>query len=95
MSILLVFLIGGLLTFGMRFSFIYQEGRKSMPERIQRALRLVAPAVLSAIAVPELLQDSNGLHLGLANHRLVAGLLAVLVAWWIGFGLLLTLQLLP
>jgi branched-subunit amino acid transport protein len=104
MSILFVFLIGGLLTFGMRFSFIYLLGRMAMPERFQRVMRLVAPAVLSAIVVPELLLNSSGLDLSLANDRLIAGLVAILLAWWtkntlvtflVGFVLLLVLQLIP
>jgi len=104
MSILLVLLFGGLLTFGMRFSFIYLLGRMAVTKRFQRVLRLVAPAVISAIVVPELLLNSSGLHLSLANDRLIAGLFAMLLAWRtkntlitivVGFGLLLALQLIP
>jgi branched-subunit amino acid transport protein len=81
MNIWLVFLLGGLLTFGMRFSFIYLLGRYELPETIRRALRFVPPAVLSAIVVPELFVRSGEIQVSLTNYRLLAGLLAVLVAW--------------
>jgi branched-subunit amino acid transport protein len=81
MNIWLVFVLGGLLTFGMRFSFIYLLGRYEVPETIRRALRFVPPAVLSAIVVPELFVRSGEIQVSLTNYRLLAGLLAVLVAW--------------
>jgi len=49
MNIWVVMLAAGLLTFGMRLSFIYLFGRFEIPETIRRALRFVPPAVLSAI----------------------------------------------
>jgi branched-subunit amino acid transport protein len=81
MNIWLVFLLGGLLTFGMRFIFIYLLGRFEVPETMRRALRFVPPAVLSAIVVPELLIRSGQMDLSLTNFRLLAGIVAVLVAW--------------
>lgn len=81
MNIWLVLILGGLLTFGMRFIFIYLLGRLEIPETVRRALRFVPPAVLSAIVVPELLVRSGQVELSLQNFRLLAGLAAVLVAW--------------
>jgi branched-subunit amino acid transport protein len=81
MSIWLVFLLGGILTFGMRFVFIYLLGRIEIPETLRRALRFVPPAVLTAIVVPELLVRSGQIDLSPSNFRLLAGLAAVLVAW--------------
>lgn len=81
MNIWLVFLLGGLLTFGMRFLFIYLLGRFEVPETMRRALRFVPPAVLSAIVVPELLIRSGHIDFSLTNTRLLAGIVAVLVAW--------------
>ena len=81
MSIWLVFLLGGVLTFGMRFIFIYLLGRFEIPETLRGALRFVPPALLSAIVVPELLVRSGQIDLTLSNFRLLAGLAAVLVAW--------------
>ena len=39
------------------------------------------PAVLGALIVPALLAPAGALDLSLANARLLAGLLAVAVAW--------------
>ncbi len=82
MNIWLVMFMGGLITFGMRFSLIYLFGRFQIPETIRRALHYVPPAVLSAIVFPELLLRDGTLYLSLENFRLVAGLAAVLVAWF-------------
>jgi branched-subunit amino acid transport protein len=81
MNIWLVMLFGGLITFGMRFSFIYLFGRFEVPQTMRRALHYVPPAVLSAIIFPELLIQNGRLALDLANERLLAGLISVLVAW--------------
>ncbi len=81
MNIWLILLLGGLLTFGMRFVFIYLLGRFEVPDTLRRALRFVPQAVLSAIVVPELLIRSGRVDLSLMNFRLLAGLVAVLVAW--------------
>lgn len=82
MNIWLVFLLGGLITFGMRLSFIYLFGRFEIPQMLHRALRFVPPAVLSAIIFPSVLMPNNQLDIGFGNHRLLAGLVAVLVALW-------------
>jgi branched-subunit amino acid transport protein len=82
MSLWLVIVAGGLLTFAMRFSFIYLLGRLDVPEKLRRALRFVPPAVLSAIILPELMMPSGAVDLTLRNYRLLAGGLAVVVAWW-------------
>lgn len=82
MNIWLVMLLGGLLTFAIRFSFIYLFGKFHIPETMRRALHYVPPAVLSAIVFPELLLPNGTLNLSFTNYRLMAGLVAVLVAWW-------------
>jgi len=82
MNIWLVMLLGGLITFGMRFSLIHLFGRLEVPETIRRALHYVPPAVLSAIVFPELLMPKGTLILSLDNTRLLAGLIAILVAWF-------------
>jgi len=81
-NIWLVFLLGGLITFGMRLSFIYLFGRFQIPQIVHRALRFVPPAVLSAIIFPNVLMPNNQFDLSLGNHRWMAGLMAVLVALW-------------
>jgi branched chain amino acid efflux pump len=81
MNIWLVLIAGGLITFGMRLSFIYLLGRVTVTAGVQRALRLVPAAVLSALVAPELLMPDGSLDIGLGNHRWLAGLVAILVAW--------------
>ena len=82
MNIWLIMLIGGLLTFGMRFSLIFLFGRLEVPETMRRALHYVPPAVLSAIILPELLYPVNSFDLPFGNIRLLAGIIAILVAWY-------------
>lgn len=82
MNIWLVMLLGGLVTFGMRFSLIYLFGRFQVPEMMRRALHYVPPAVLSAIIFPELFLSEGALDVSLGNTRLLAGLAAVLTAWF-------------
>ena len=82
MNIWLAMVLGGLITFGMRFSFIYLFGRLEVPETIQRALRFVPPAVLSAIVFPELLIHSGNLDLSFGNTRLLAGVAAIVAAFF-------------
>ena len=82
MNIWLLFLIGGLITFGMRFSFVYLLGRFEIPETFRRALHYVPPSVLSAIILPELFYRDGVFDASLSNERLLAGLVAVAVAAW-------------
>ena len=82
MNIWLVMLLAGLVTFGMRFSFVFLLGRFEVPETMRRALHYVPPAVLSAIIFPELFLRDSHLDLSLGNSRLLAGLVAVTVAAW-------------
>ena len=81
MNIWLVMLFGGLITFGMRFSFIYLFGRFHIPETMRKALHYVPPAVLSAIIFPELFLQNQHLDISLGNHRLLAGLVAIITAY--------------
>lgn len=82
MNIWLIMLAGGLITFGMRFSLIYLFGKFQIPETMRRALHYVPPAVLSAIIFPELLYQADKIDLSLGNTRLIAGIIATLVAWY-------------
>ncbi len=70
---------------------------------MRRALHYVPPAVLSAIIFPEILFQEGALDLSLGNTRLLAGLIAILAAWFskntlftilVGMAALLILQLL-
>ncbi len=77
----LTLVIIGLLTFALRLGFIALAGRVSMPAWFERGLRFVPVAALTAILVPEVLKPAGTLNLSLGNARLLAGALAVLVAW--------------
>ncbi len=81
MNIWLMLILGGLVTFGMRFSLIYLFGRFEVPETMRRALHYVPPAVLSAIVFPELFLHNQTVYLSPSNDRLLAGLVAILIAW--------------
>lgn len=81
MTLWLTLIVAGLLTFGIRLSFIAVFGQRPIPGFAQRALRFVPPAVLTAIIVPELLLPGRQFDLSLGNARLLAGLLAAVVAW--------------
>jgi branched-subunit amino acid transport protein len=71
----------GLVTFGIRLVPIVLLGRIEIPLLVQRALRFVPPAVLTAIVVPELLYRDGQIDASLTNVRLLAGLMAVVVTW--------------
>jgi branched-subunit amino acid transport protein len=81
-NIWLVMLLGGLITFAMRFSLIYLFGRFEVPETMQKALHYVPPAVLSAIIFPELFLHDGSFNVSLENTRLLAGVIAIVVAWF-------------
>ncbi len=80
-GILLAILIIGASTFVTRLSFILLLGNRKIPPLAERSLRLVPPAVLSAIIFPEVLRPGGSLDLTPGNPRLIAGLLSALVAW--------------
>lgn len=71
----------GLLTYGLRLTPIILLGRVEIPRVVERTLRFVPPAVLSALILPALLRPAGVLDLSLGNVRLIAGGLAALVAW--------------
>lgn len=71
----------GVVTYALRLLPILLAGRGQLPPGVRRALQLVAPAVLSAIVLPDLLLRGGEIALRLDNGRLFAGVVAVLVAW--------------
>lgn len=71
----------GLLTYALRVFPIVMLGRIEIPPLLIRALRFVLPAVLSALIVPALVRPAGPIDLSVGNVRLLAGGLAVLVAW--------------
>ena len=81
MNIWIAIIIAGIITYIFRLSFIMIIKDREFPELISRALRFVPPAVLSAIIFPELLIREGSLNLSLMNPRLIAGIIAAIVAW--------------
>ena len=81
LNIWLIMLVGGLLTFAIRLSFIFLLEKVKTPDWFKRALRFVPPAVLSAILLPALAQRNGPVDISFHNPQLLAGLAAVLVAW--------------
>lgn len=71
----------GALTLALRSSFLVLPERVRLPTLLRRALRFVPAAVLTAIYAPELMVQSGAVNLGLDNARLLAGLVAIAVAW--------------
>ena len=68
-------------TFAQRASFLLLPPQVQLPALLRRALRYVPAAVLTAIWAPELLLQNGVLSLALGNERLLAGIVAIAVAW--------------
>ena len=79
MSLWLTMLLAGAATFAIRLSFIGAAGRLDAPAWFRRMLRFVPIAALTALVWPDLLLAHGQLSLG--EPRLIAGLIAALVAW--------------
>ena len=71
----------GAVTFALRLSFIALLGRMETPLLLGRALRFVPAAVLTAVVIPLLFCENGSLEVSLGNERLLAGLVAALIAW--------------
>lgn len=81
MRIWLIILGAGLTTLAMRLSFVYLHGKASFPGWFRSSLHYVPAAVLAAIVLPGLAMPRGALDLSLDNPRLLAGIIAALVAW--------------
>jgi branched-subunit amino acid transport protein len=68
-------------TFWQRAAFLLLPERVQLPLLLRRALRFVPAAVLTAIWAPELLLQKGVLALAPGNERLLAGIVAVAIAW--------------
>jgi len=68
-------------TYLLRASFILLLDRLEMPELLNRALRYVPAAVLSALVLPAFLYSQTGPDLSWGNERLVSGLVAMVVVY--------------
>ncbi len=71
----------GLITYAIRLTPVLLLERFELSPALRQALKFVPVAVLSAIIVPELVMPGGGVDVSLGNGRLLAGLLAIFVAW--------------
>jgi branched-subunit amino acid transport protein len=79
-SVWIVMVVCGLLTFGIRLSFIVAEGKVALPDWFRSMLPFVPVATLSALVAPELVRPGGAWDVSLGNARLVAGAIAIAVA---------------
>ncbi len=68
-------------TFFTRFTMIALLGKVDLPQWAQRAFRLVLPAVMMAIVLPQVLIRSGAIVTTPLNPRLISVLIAGVVAW--------------
>jgi branched-subunit amino acid transport protein len=78
----LTILGSGVVTFALRLSLIALLGRIEVPPFLERALKYVPAAVLTAVVIPLLLYANGSLEFSLGNERLVAGVIAAFICWW-------------
>jgi branched-subunit amino acid transport protein len=81
MSIWGIILAMGVVTYALRLSFLLIFGRRQVPTSVQQTLRFVPAAVLAALVCPALVYRDGTLDVSLGNARLLAGVLAAVVAW--------------
>ena len=81
MTLWIVIIVAGLLTLLTRLSFIALPLGNWIQPWMRRALQFVPPAVLSAITLPELLLHQEEMDFSLGNYRMIAGMVAILIAW--------------
>jgi branched-subunit amino acid transport protein len=101
MNIWLTIIGMGIITYAIRLTPIVLLERFELSPRIRQALKFVPAAVLSAIIFPEMFMPEGSVDISLGNERLIAGLIAAVVAWrtknvlWtigVGMGVLWLLQ---
>jgi branched-subunit amino acid transport protein len=80
LNLWVILILGGLGTYLMRLSFILIFQHIDIPPYMERIMRLVPPAAFSAILLPELLVRDGEVLFSLSNLRLIAGLLAIIIA---------------
>jgi branched-subunit amino acid transport protein len=81
MTIWLMLLVIGAITYAIRLSCIGLLGQRDMPALLLKALHFVPIAVLPAIILPQLFLRNNMLALSIQNPRWIAGILAAIVTW--------------
>lgn len=77
----ILILLIGIGTWLIRMSFIYWFAGQSPGPRARKLLSYIPAAALSAIIFPGILNQGGQLALTADNHRLIALLVAIIVAW--------------
>ena len=78
---LTIFLMG-VISYGVRLSFIALSGRFDLPLIVRRGLNYAPSAVLFALILPAILVRNQSLAIAISNERIWAALVAAVVAWW-------------
>lgn len=79
-SIWIAIVLGGLVTYAIRVTFLAFADRVArVPPRVRVALRMIPAAALAALAIPPLLRPKEAFDL--ASPELFAGLIALGIAW--------------
>jgi branched-subunit amino acid transport protein len=75
-------LLAALVSFLLRYLPMKLLEKQRLAPWLERALRYVPAATLSGLVFPALLLQNNQLALSLSNDRLVAGILAAVIAYF-------------
>ncbi len=74
-------IVMGLIAFALRYYPMVLLERFQLPPVLQQALRYVPAATLAGIVIPELLTHHGQWAISPLNPRLIAGLVALFLAW--------------
>lgn len=77
-----IILLAAAVTFGLRYLPMKLLEKQRLAPWLERALRYVPAATLSGLVFPALLLKNNQLALSFTNDRLIAGLLAAVIAYF-------------
>jgi branched-subunit amino acid transport protein len=75
-------LLAALVSFGLRYLPMKLLEKQRLAPWLERALRYVPAATLSGLVFPALLLQDNKLALSFMNDRLIAGLVAIVIAYF-------------
>lgn len=77
-----IIILAAVVTFLLRYLPMKLLEKQRLAPWLERALRYVPAATLSGLVFPALLLQNNKFALSFANDRLIAGLLAVVIAYF-------------
>jgi branched-subunit amino acid transport protein len=78
----LTIILAALVSFSLRYLPMKLLGKQRLAPWLERALRYVPAATLSGLVLPALLLQNNKLALSFSNDRLIAGILAAVIAYF-------------